>query len=214
MKYHLEIDFDWRAVIARSLRQTKTPDGLAWQRNPDEKREKILAAARHLFLSQGLAATKLSDVAIQADVSVGLIYHYYDNKAGLLAAVAEQYSQAMVQAMFNGDLEDDVPGVEPIIKNTFEFVHDRGALISRFDQDGAIRGAARGIHREIICAALQAWLNKHFQEIKDPELTAVLLYGMVASALDRCFVVDQAKEILRWQNATAQAVNAVLERTR
>jgi len=50
------------------------------QRIKDERREQILSNALKLFARNGLAATKISDIALAAEISQGLIYHYYKSK--------------------------------------------------------------------------------------------------------------------------------------
>ncbi|MCL2847437.1 MAG: TetR/AcrR family transcriptional regulator [Firmicutes bacterium] len=45
-----------------------------------ETREKILSSAVSLFAKKGLAATSAVDIAQNAGVSVGLMYHYYKTK--------------------------------------------------------------------------------------------------------------------------------------
>lgn len=46
----------------------------------DERRQQILSKALMLFAKKGLAATKIADIASAADISLGLIYHYYTSK--------------------------------------------------------------------------------------------------------------------------------------
>jgi AcrR family transcriptional regulator len=50
------------------------------QRIKDERREQILSNALKLFAKNGLAATRISDIALAANISQGLIYHYYKSK--------------------------------------------------------------------------------------------------------------------------------------
>src|SRR5690242_5308632 len=50
----------------------------------------IVAAAEQLFIEQGFHATRVSEVARLADVSIGSIYVHYENKEGLYAAVIER----------------------------------------------------------------------------------------------------------------------------
>lgn len=50
------------------------------QRIKDERREQILSSALKLFAKNGLAATKITDIATDAGISQGLIYHYYKSK--------------------------------------------------------------------------------------------------------------------------------------
>jgi AcrR family transcriptional regulator len=46
----------------------------------DLRSARILAAALRLFAEKGLAATKISDIAADADCSQGLVYHYFRSK--------------------------------------------------------------------------------------------------------------------------------------
>lgn len=50
------------------------------QKTKDERREQILSAALRLFATRGLAATKITDIAAAAEMSQGLLYHYYRSK--------------------------------------------------------------------------------------------------------------------------------------
>jgi len=54
-----------------------------------ETTEKILAAAREVFVRKGKAA-KMSDVASQAGVSPGLAYHYFPSKDAIFLALVRQ----------------------------------------------------------------------------------------------------------------------------
>ncbi len=49
----------------------------------------ILKAAMALFLSKGYYSTSIDDVAKQANISKGLLYHYFKGKEDLLAAMVE-----------------------------------------------------------------------------------------------------------------------------
>jgi TetR/AcrR family transcriptional regulator len=49
----------------------------------DARREQILAVGLELFVRRGYAATKISDIADAAGMSVGLLFHYFDSKQRL-----------------------------------------------------------------------------------------------------------------------------------
>lgn len=53
----------------------------------DVRREALLIAARRVFARKGLAATRVSDIAAAADVSQGLVYHYFATKEALVRGV-------------------------------------------------------------------------------------------------------------------------------
>ncbi len=50
------------------------------QKIRDGRREQILSKALMLFAARGLSATKISDIAKAADISQGLLYHYFESK--------------------------------------------------------------------------------------------------------------------------------------
>jgi AcrR family transcriptional regulator len=54
-----------------------------------ETKEKILAAGLQLFSYKGLAATSIQEIAKQAGISVGLMYHYYKSKEALFSELVE-----------------------------------------------------------------------------------------------------------------------------
>lgn len=49
----------------------------------EQRREQILSAALRLFASKGLSATKVTDIAVAAGISQGLIYRYFASKEAL-----------------------------------------------------------------------------------------------------------------------------------
>lgn len=50
------------------------------QKIKDDRRQQILFNALMLFAQKGLSATKITDISLAADISQGLIYHYYRSK--------------------------------------------------------------------------------------------------------------------------------------
>ena len=52
-------------------------------------REQILKAAMDLFVTKGYHATSIEDVAKQAQISKGLLYHYFKGKEDVLAALVD-----------------------------------------------------------------------------------------------------------------------------
>lgn len=51
---------------------------------PAERRRQILDAAVRVFARQGFHATRVSDIADEAGVAYGLVYHYFNSKDAVL----------------------------------------------------------------------------------------------------------------------------------
>jgi AcrR family transcriptional regulator len=59
--------------------------------------ESILSAGRRLFGEHGFAATTMDDIAEQARVAKGAVYHHFATKEAVFEAVFDQVSRALVQ---------------------------------------------------------------------------------------------------------------------
>jgi AcrR family transcriptional regulator len=57
-----------------------------------DRREDILQASLKLFAERGFHGTSMRDIARAADITEGLIYHYFTNKRDLFTAIIEEHS--------------------------------------------------------------------------------------------------------------------------
>jgi AcrR family transcriptional regulator len=67
----------------------------------DERREQILSAALRSFATRGFAATKISDIVARADMSHGLVYHYFKSKEEIFHVLLERAMQTSVQSVLS-----------------------------------------------------------------------------------------------------------------
>jgi AcrR family transcriptional regulator len=59
-----------------------------------ETRDRILAAATEVFARSGFHGARVADIAEQAGIAYGLVYHYFHNKDDILAAIfSERWTQ-------------------------------------------------------------------------------------------------------------------------
>ena len=62
----------------------------------DTSKKQILAAAFNEFTKKGFAMTSMDNIAQKANVSKGLIYHYFDSKESLLEALVKTHIVALL----------------------------------------------------------------------------------------------------------------------
>jgi AcrR family transcriptional regulator len=65
------------------------------ERARDERREQIVAAALRLFATRGLGSTRIGDIAREAGMSQGLLYHYFASKEAIYAELIRQAFERM-----------------------------------------------------------------------------------------------------------------------
>jgi AcrR family transcriptional regulator len=73
-----------------------------------DKRRQILDAAITVFARRGFHACRVSDVADEAGVAYGLVYHYFDSKEEILDTLFVERWQVMLDAIAKIDAKPDV----------------------------------------------------------------------------------------------------------
>lgn len=89
--------------------------------------EAIIAAAEARFIDQGYHATRVSEVARLADVSIGSIYVHYENKEGLYAAVIERaldIEERYLDGVLGSDTLSDLEKVIALGEAYMQFFRD------------------------------------------------------------------------------------------
>jgi AcrR family transcriptional regulator len=74
-----------------------------------DKRRLILDAAIRVFAGRGFHHCRVSDVADEAGVAYGLVYHYFDSKEEILNTLFLERWQIMLDAIAEIDTKQDVP---------------------------------------------------------------------------------------------------------
>jgi AcrR family transcriptional regulator len=95
----------------------RTP--LSNQKIRELRQDQILHAALKVFAYKGLKAAKIADIAAQANISQGLIHHYFSSKEDVFTAVVE-HAMTGALAAFN-----DIAGLGPEPWERLTLITDR-----------------------------------------------------------------------------------------
>jgi AcrR family transcriptional regulator len=82
---------------------------MATARNGVDKRRTILDAAVRVFARQGFHACRVSDIADEAGVAYGLVYHYFDSKDEVLNTLFLERWDVMLALIKDVDGRDIAP---------------------------------------------------------------------------------------------------------
>jgi TetR/AcrR family fatty acid metabolism transcriptional regulator len=74
-----------------------------------ERRRQILDAAVKVFARQGFHSTRVADIADEADVAYGLVYHYFSSKENVLNELFSQRWSLLLEAIRETDQSDATP---------------------------------------------------------------------------------------------------------
>ena len=70
-----------------------------------DKRRAILDAAIRVFARQGFHAARVSDIAAEAGVAYGLVYHYFDSKEQMLNELFTERWALLLDAIRQADAD-------------------------------------------------------------------------------------------------------------
>jgi AcrR family transcriptional regulator len=79
----------------------------------EEKRRQILDAAVRTFAEKGYHATRVGDIAEEAGVAYGLVYHYFQSKEDVLETIFRETWTELLDAIRDVE-EADVPAAEQL----------------------------------------------------------------------------------------------------
>jgi len=159
----------------------------------EERRRQILDAAVRAFAKKGYHACRVSDIAEEAGVAYGLVYHYFESKDAVLESIFREMWGMMVGA---------INAVEEIEESPREQLRKSCAIVLRTWRDYPdvvrvlVREVARSgeqLQREVeeIAHAFEALQRiiergqeqKVFRDDLSPRLAAWIVYGALEEIL-------------------------------
>ncbi len=89
------------------------------RRDPKEKRERLLKAARELFVANGFEKTTTKQIVQRSGVSEGILYHQFGSKFGIFRALTESYARDAIAEFAPRD--QGRPQAEQIVRALIAF---------------------------------------------------------------------------------------------
>lgn len=180
-----------------------------------QTRAALVAAGRRLFGRDGFAATSVEDLAREARVTTGALYHHFPNKTALFETVFEGVHAEMLEASgraaagASDELEALSRGFEAFLDAVLEpdvqqiLVTDAPAVLglprfTELDERYAVT--------EIV-AALQAATAAGQLSVEDPETIARMLLGALVRG---AMLIAGSAEPGRTRDSVARAIRALL----
>ncbi|MDX3071083.1 TetR/AcrR family transcriptional regulator [Streptomyces sp. NPDC088354] len=213
------------AVKGSDKRTVKPPDKRAERSR--RTREKIVAAARELFVAQGYGATSLQEVADHAGVAVQTVYFVFRNKRALFKDVVDTsiagdaepvatmdrpwFRAACAEPTAAGQLRAHVRGVRDILGRVGPIMPLIAAAAATDPQIAAQWGADPDPRYTVQYAAAKALTSKpDIRPDVDVTRAADLLYGLLSPELYLVFVRDRGWSPDTWEEWARAALTAGL----
>jgi TetR/AcrR family transcriptional regulator, cholesterol catabolism regulator len=155
------------------------------QEQAQRRREELMDAALAVFATKGVDGSSIKDIAQAASVTPGLLYHYFESKEALAAAVLEERGfLPELRALLDERSDEPANVVLPELIRAFDETLAAN-LVSLFFSVGPANAAAVGALREFVVtgqSVLEAYLDTRAAagELK-PHLVGVAARTVFAS---------------------------------
>jgi AcrR family transcriptional regulator len=185
-----------------------------------DKRRLILDAAVRVFARQGFHTCRVSDIADEAGVAYGLVYHYFSAKEQILDTLFLERWDVMLAAIADTDAADLAPREKLYAIASFiidSYRHDpelmkviivevtRAANTFGRTHLGKIRDAYAGI-AAIVASAQAAGV---FRPAVTPEFAAQAFYGCVEQVLTGWIFEDEPVDLADLEQAKTLIVTTI-----
>ncbi|MDQ3935045.1 MAG: TetR/AcrR family transcriptional regulator [Actinomycetota bacterium] len=182
------------------------------------RRRDILDAALRLFNGSGYARTGVQDIAWEAEASVGSIYHHFDGKEDIAAALyvegLRDYQRGLFRELMPPAQEPSAEqAIKGLVRHHVRWVA-RNEPLARFlltSHDPEVVGAAaeelRALNRRTF-ETVQRWIDRWVGEGEVRELPIALFHAVVlgpSQELARHWVAGRVKEYESAEDALAEA---------
>ncbi|MFA4932443.1 MAG: TetR/AcrR family transcriptional regulator [Caldisericia bacterium] len=93
----------------------------------DDRQKQILCSALKVFIHKGFAAAKMSDIATEAGISYGLMYHYFQSKDEIYAELVRDAvdSSRRVIELVNADAGEPIDKMRALVARIFKSVGEQ-----------------------------------------------------------------------------------------
>ena len=164
------------------------------QAPPADKRRLILDAAVRVFARQGFHSTRVSDIADEAGVAYGLVYHYFKSKDEVLNELFKERWSLLLAAIDETDTSSSTPRekLDAIAGFVLEsYAHDPDLMkviiveVTRAANTfGATHlGDIRKAYQRIADIVQVAQTEGSFRSVVSAEFAAMAFYGAIEQVL-------------------------------
>ncbi|MBA2394397.1 MAG: TetR/AcrR family transcriptional regulator [Ktedonobacteraceae bacterium] len=189
----------------------------------EDRREQIIDAALHVFAQKGFTRATNKDIAREAGITPGLIYHYFDSKEALFMEMLERRSpisivKAMPAEMFDLPAEDFL---RTLVLHVLQLVEGEDFLlfIRTIAPEIIVNPTLSTLFRGLLQQQVLAFLHDFFArkmangELRagNPEIAGQMLIGSVMSfVMRRHLLQDETLLALSQQEITDSIVDMFL----
>lgn len=178
----------------------RSPTTSRRQKEKEDRKEAILAAAREVFFEQGIRRATVDDIAARAEVAKGTVYLYFETKETILAHLLLEGLDTLGQQLEAAYAEDQPLSAETRLGRLsaayLDFYHSQGdyfRLMMAFDRghfqdavssqvyEAILHRSLRGLHW--VVRAIEQGAQTGELQVAEPRQSAGMLWAALNGVL-------------------------------
>ncbi|MEJ7935043.1 TetR/AcrR family transcriptional regulator [Sphingobium sp. AN558] len=182
------------------------------ERSAASRASLLESAIRHMR-ERGLAATNMTVIASEANLTRGAIQHHFSNRAELLLAVIGELDARISRAMDDYVLDADVTGLDRLIK-----VLDKVIALTSSDDNVAVYDLWSASRSDAALGAetleLQRQLTEQFRGFWRGNLEGHIPEDLIDASFDVTLTMSQGAAVAQLLNQSSETVDRMLAATK
>jgi AcrR family transcriptional regulator len=182
---------------------TPQTTGKTRKRNTDGKgsarRAELLAIAARLFATRGYSQTTVRDIADEAGILSGSLYHHFDSKEAMLSEILREFMDGLLEQFSAIRDEGGSPreSLDGLVRSSFRSIHDRPHQVALYQNESGLLAHLPDFDfvlrtsRKIESVWLQVLAAGRESGEFRPELDSAIVYR---------FIRDTVWSTVRWYN--------------
>lgn len=156
-----------------------------------ERREQILAIAAHLIARRGYSATTVRDIADEAGILSGSLYHHFSSKEAILQEILRNFMDSLLAKLevTTAEFPDPRARLDRLIAIAFETIEGQPNAVGLYQQESAFLATVAGFEfltersNQIESVWLNTLIEGQQQGLFRAELDPALTYRFVRDAV-------------------------------
>jgi len=110
------------------------------------RRDELLGIAAELFARNGYSQTTVRDIADEAGILSGSLYHHFDSKETMLREILKDFMEDLLK-VFAGIVAKDEPAratLDELVRTAFATIHARPAAVALYQNESGTVGNLDG----------------------------------------------------------------------
>jgi AcrR family transcriptional regulator len=185
-----------------------------------DKRRVILDAAVRVFARQGFHTCRVADIADEARVAYGLVYHYFSSKEEILDTLFVDRWGLMLDAIAEADAEKASPreklsAIAAFIVDSYRYDPElMKVIIVEVTRAANTFGRThladiREAYQQIASIVSRAQDDGLFRSEIDPQFAALVFYGLIEQVLTSWIFAEETVSDDQFERAKAMIVETI-----